>query len=83
LSLTKVYGSKRVIKRMIQIIKNDLYKTRPRIIGIIHAENYEKALMLKEIIKVSLNPDEIVISNVGSAIGCHTGPGAIGIAYFE
>lgn len=50
-------------------------------IGISHADCLELALDMKEQIKAELNVEEVVITDIGAAIGSHTGPGTIAIFF--
>ncbi len=77
--LDKIRGSKRAINKMVKYIKEKDYNLSKQTIAIAHGAMPEKAEQLKEIFKKEFNINKIVISEVGSVIGAHAGPGVIGV----
>jgi DegV family protein with EDD domain len=51
-------------------------------IGVMHAVCEDDAKQLAESIKRKLSPDALTIAEIGPAVGAHTGPGAIGLAWY-
>lgn len=56
---------------------------KDQIVGISHADTIETALEVKALIEGELNPKEVYISSIGSAVGAHTGPGTISIFFLN
>lgn len=50
-------------------------------IGISHGEDEETALLLQEKIKEQLGCNSFIITQIGSAIGAHAGPGTIALFF--
>ncbi|WFD09547.1 DegV family protein [Tepidibacter hydrothermalis] len=81
--LDQVRGKKKVISKMIEIVKKRSNNIQNQIIGISHADNEELLNEFKKVIKEELNPKDIIVTNIGSAIGTHAGPGTIAIFYMK
>lgn len=82
---TKVIGKKRVIKRILEVISNNIKDgfNYDKSIYISNSDMLEDALIIKEeLIKTYPNLKEVVINDVGPFIGSHTGPGTIAIFFF-
>ncbi|WP_214808807.1 DegV family protein [Exiguobacterium sp. s102] len=77
----KIRGQKKVMNRIVEWME----EARPMIDGhriiIGHGDSIERAEMLKQLIEAHFHPSEILITFAGAAIGSHTGPGLIVIAY--
>lgn len=76
-SLEKVKGKKKALNAMIDRIPLETEK-----ISICHVLNAEEALKLKKILNVKFPRTEISIDELGPVIGCHLGPGGIGICFY-
>ncbi|WP_099188737.1 DegV family protein [Tepidibacter mesophilus] len=81
--LDQVRGKKKVISKMIEIVKKRSNDIQNQIIGVSHADNEELLNEFKKVIKEELNPKDIIVTNIGSAIGTHAGPGTIAIFYMK
>lgn len=81
--IEKHRGQKKLLRRIIELMKergNDLDK---QIIGISHADAKELALEMKTVILEEIQPLDVVISEIGSAVGSHTGPGTISFFFLN
>ncbi|CQR47006.1 Fatty acid-binding protein [Paraliobacillus sp. PM-2] len=81
--LEKIRGSKKVLKRMIEIMEErgeDLTNQR---IGISHGDAYDTAAQLAEMIRERFDVKDIKINMVGSSIGAHSGPGTIALFFLN
>lgn len=79
-TLEKVRGRKKSLKRLVQLIEacdKDFAKTR---IGISHTQALEEAETVAEKLQNSLQPKEIIITELGPTIASHTGLGTILVA---
>ena len=52
-------------------------------IGICHAESLKSVKMLKEMIREKLGNINIIVTDMSSTIGCHTGPGAFVVVFLK
>lgn len=80
-TLEKVRGRKRSLKRLIQLVEGSGKDFSNTPIGITHAKAGEDLQQLVEDLQSTLNPKEIIISELGPVIGAHTGFGTILLAF--
>ncbi|MFB3169064.1 DegV family protein [Neobacillus sp. 179-C4.2 HS] len=81
--IEKIRGKKKVYRRIIEIMNERGDNFKDQIVGISHADTIETALEVKALIEGELNPKEVYISSIGSAVGAHTGPGTISIFFLN
>ncbi|WP_160724664.1 DegV family protein [Bacillus sp. USDA818B3_A] len=81
--IEKIRGQKKVFRRIIEIMKERGSRLDEQIIGISHADTEATALEVKEMIIQEFHPKEVYITEIGSAIGSHTGPGTISIFFLN
>lgn len=81
--IEKVRGSKKVLSRMLEIMKERGTDFENQIIGISHGDDLDTAKKLAEMIREDVNPREIIIEMVGSVIGAHSGPGTIALFFLN
>lgn len=81
--IEKHRGKKKLLRRIIEIMKERGQSLDQQIIGISHADDEETAIEMKELIKQEFNTIEFYISSIGSAIGSHTGSGTIAIFFLN
>lgn len=81
--IEKHRGKKKLLRRIIEIMKERGQSLDQQIIGISHADDEETAIEMKELIKQEFNTKEFYISSIGSAIGSHTGAGTIAIFFLN
>lgn len=81
--IEKIRGKKKVYRRIIEIMKDRGDNFKDQIVGISHADTMETAMEVKALIEEELNPKEVYISSIGSAVGAHTGPGTISIFFLN
>lgn len=77
----KVRGFKKGFKRLYDLVREYLGDSDPGQIqlAIMHIENQENAIKLKEKILKDLGIDEIYVRELGPIVGTHIGPGVLGI----
>lgn len=81
-ALERVRTSKRAHNRLLELIETRINSKKPvNMIGVVSAAAEESASYLISEIKKRFTPQEILIANLSPAIGTHTGPGTVGIAY--
>lgn len=81
--LEKIRGSKRVLGRMLEVMKERGTDFENQVIGISHGDDLERAEQLAEMIKDKFGAKEVVIEMVGSVIGAHSGPGTIALFFLN
>jgi len=80
----KARGRKKAFNMLLETMENNMgsYKDKQVFVGIAHGDAEEDALVLKKMIEQKFGIDKFVIEPIGPSIGAHTGPGAIGLAFF-
>jgi DegV family protein with EDD domain len=81
--IEKIRGKKKVLRRLIDIMKERGDHLQEQIIGISHADNEETAIEIKKILDEEIHPKEVYISTIGSTIGAHTGAGTVSIFFLN
>jgi DegV family protein with EDD domain len=75
----KVRGAKKAFARILELLKHDAAPYNKIRIGVSHAASPQEAGEIADILKREFNVDEIVVTDIGSVIGTHVGPGTIAI----
>jgi DegV family protein with EDD domain len=81
--IEKIRGKKKVLRRMIEVAKERGKGFSGQTIAISHADNPETAEEVKAMLIEELGPREILISDIGAAIGSHTGAGTIALFFLN
>lgn len=81
--IEKHRGQKKLLRRIIELMMERGRDLDKQIVGISHADSLELAKEMKKIIKEELNVEDIIISDIGAAIGSHTGPGTISFFFLN
>jgi DegV family protein with EDD domain len=81
--IEKIRGKKKVMRRIIEIMKERGANIKDQVIGISQADCEEPTLELKAMIEEEFHPKEVFISSIGSAVGSHTGAGTIAIFFLN
>lgn len=81
--IEKIRGQKKLLRRIIELMKERGTSLEKQTIGISHADNLETALEMQRMINETFSPQEVVITDIGSTIGSHTGSGAIAIFFLN
>lgn len=81
--IEKHRGKKKLLRRIVELIKERGASLDHQVIGISHADDEETALEIKELIAEELHVNNFYISSIGSAIGSHTGSGTIAIFFLN
>ena len=74
-------SSPKAMERLLNIV-SERTAGNPSHVNIMHANALERAHLLREQARESMNCREIFISEFTPVMGAHTGPGLIGIAYY-
>ncbi|MEG6616050.1 DegV family protein [Peptococcaceae bacterium 1198_IL3148] len=78
----KIRGKNKGIKKIVQQAVEECGNER-MVCYLVHAHDPMALEQLKAEATQNLNIDELVICQIGSVIGCHTGPGAVGMAFYK
>ena len=78
--VAQVRGKKHVFSKIVECVKENCgTDLSDRCIAIGHGDSEEEMNKLKDLATEVLNPKEILITDVGSCVGAHAGPGIMGI----
>lgn len=81
--LEKIRGSKKVYKRMLEVMEERGKNLDDQIIGISHGDALETAEQIADMIREKWKVKDIKINMVGAVIGAHAGPGTIAIFFLN
>ncbi len=81
-ALDKVRGRRKSLQRLMELLEKELNGRRPAELAIVHAGIYEDAAFMAEQLQERVNPRRLYTGILTPALGCHGGPGAIGIAFY-
>ncbi|WP_066187051.1 DegV family protein [Gracilibacillus timonensis] len=81
--LEKIRGSKKVYKRMIEVMEERGADLENQRIAISHGDALETAEQLSQLIRDKWQVKDIKINMVGSTIGAHSGPGTIALFFLN
>jgi DegV family protein with EDD domain len=77
----KVRSRKAALRKLVEIIHEEIRDPENQVIGISHAACLEDAEFLAQEIRKQINVKDILISKVGCVVGSHTGPGTLALFY--
>lgn len=81
--IEKLRGRKKVLKRMVDLMKERGSSWSDQTVAISHGDDIEFALLLKQEIEEQLQPKNIEIFMIGSVIAAHTGPGTLAVFFLN
>ena len=82
-AIEKVRGRMKSLKRCVEIVGERGVGLEKQEIGIVHGNDPEVCAKVKEMLEEKYHCKKIIESQVGCAIGAHTGPGIIGIVFLS
>lgn len=71
------------VPRMIEIVKERARKDSPLHLSVFHAGDPDKAEKIKEQIVADVHCDELIETMMSPVVGIHTGPGTLGVAFYN
>lgn len=77
----KIRGKKRMISYLLGELEKKADRPESQVIAVTYSENEEFALKLKKKIESKFKPQEVLISEIGAAVGSHAGPGTLALAF--
>lgn len=81
--IDKVRGRKRALKRVVDLVEERINDFKEQIIGIVHADDFKTALLVKDMIIERLGFDNIFIEKIGSVLATHLGIGGVGVFFLN
>jgi DegV family protein with EDD domain len=81
--IEKIRGSKKVLKRMVELVEERGWNLKEQTIGISHGDDEETALALKAMLEERFGCQSFVIHSIGAAIGAHAGPGTLAVFFLN
>lgn len=81
--IEKIRGKNKVVKRMVDIMKERGVNLQSQLIGISHGDDLESAEKLKSAIQEAFGSEHFVIHEVGATIGSHSGPGTLALFFLN
>jgi DegV family protein with EDD domain len=73
----------RVYQKMIQVIKESIGPRGIIKIAYVHADALEKVQELRDLVEQHVQVAETIIAELSPALGVHSGPGTIGLCYYQ
>ncbi|MBS4539083.1 DegV family protein [Clostridium sp. D2Q-11] len=81
--IEKVRGRNKVVKRMIEIMKERGKDLENQVVGISHGDDIEVAMQAKELMETNFGVKNFIVSMIGSSVGSHSGPGTLAIFFLN
>ena len=81
--LEKIRGTKKVYKRMLEIMDERGMDLSDQVIGISHGDALDVAESIADMFREKWNVKDVKINMVGSSIGAHAGPGTIAVFFLN
>lgn len=82
--LDRVRTWSRVPERLLSLMVDMLGPGEgPIHVGVLHSRNEEEAVKLEAEIYRRFDVSELYTTEIGSVVGTHTGPGALGVAFYR
>lgn len=78
----KARGRKKSIERLIQIVEENI-KDKPAYLAVMHGGARKEAEEILQRLSHLTNVKEIITSDISPALGVHTGPGLLGVSFYE
>lgn len=79
--ISKVKGRKKSIKSLQEKLKEKIVNPENQTIFISHGDCLEDAEHLKELILKEVNVKDVIMNNIGPAVGSHSGPGTVALFF--
>ncbi|MDQ7092713.1 DegV family protein [Desulfosporosinus sp. PR] len=77
----KVRSRRAAIRRLIELMEQEIDRPEQQVVGISHSACYEEAMMLAQEVRQHFTVKDVWVSEIGCVIGSHTGPGVLAVFY--
>jgi len=81
--LARVRTKAKVIDELIKMMDERVIQTGPLHVAVIHGDARDEASKLEKIVAERYAPVELIRSEITPVIGTHTGPGTLGLAFYN
>ena len=81
--LARVRTRSKVIDKLIEMTDERVHKDKPLHMAVINGDALKEAEKLKKIVADRYHPVELMLSEITPVIGTHTGPGTLGLAFYN
>ncbi len=81
-AIEKVKGRQTSLERIVERFKEEYEDVPYQKVGIMHGDCIDDALKLRDMISDMVDPEKVIITYVGPAVGASTGPGTLGLYFF-
>ncbi|MNC36463.1 Fatty acid-binding protein [compost metagenome] len=81
--IEKLRGRRKVLDRMVAIMAERGVSQDRQVIGISHGDDIEAAHSLRDMIRERFGCKDFVISQIGGAVGAHSGPGTLALFFLN
>jgi DegV family protein with EDD domain len=81
--LARARTKPKAIDKLIEIMAGEVTKSSPLHVSVLHGDVPEEAEQLKQRVASQFQCAEIITSQITPVIGTHTGPGTLGLAYYN
>lgn len=79
--VARVKGHKKSIRMLVDKLQELIVNPENQVIAISHGDCIEDVEFLAKLIKEKVNVKDIIINNIGPAIGTHSGPGTLAVFF--
>ena len=80
--LSRARTSAKAIDNIVEIMNRRITGESPLYVGVVHTENLEPALLLRERVAAEFNCVELEVFELGPVLASHLGPGFFGIGFY-
>ncbi len=80
---SSVRTKRKAVDAIVQVMREEMSGASALHVSVAHAAALEEGQALAQRIREEFNPVELLFSELSPVIGTHTGPGALGIAYYD
>lgn len=81
--LARVRTKAKVMDKLIEMMGERVSGTSPLHVAIMHGDAMKEAEKLEKMVAAKYNPIELMRSEITPVIGTHTGPGTLGLAFYN
>jgi DegV family protein with EDD domain len=81
--MARVRTKSKVIDKLIEMMDERVSGTGPLHVAVVHGDAAEEAEKLEKIVAAKYKPVELMRSQITPVIGTHTGPGTLGLAFYN
>jgi DegV family protein with EDD domain len=80
-AVERVRTHKKAVKRLISFVEERINGREPVYLAALHANVADEARRVLDMASERINPVETILSEISPAVGTHTGPGTLGLAF--